>query len=807
MLFALPATAGLSDVQVRQNNDITTVEVTFSERLRLKPSTIQGSLKEFVLPLELLDTKELSAWSSSQLDIDESHHGVTQVILEGDSKQGMSLTIRLRDTAHVEVLPQYMNNHVLFSISSPKTHRRLSASSKEVAGKYFTLTLDSRRSTALDIEDVPKQLARANTVYIIPFEKAGESWQRLRVGFWTEESEAVAARAQIVKNYPEAWIDKVDDREVAYANAYRINPRLALESTKVIDREEDHPEKRDATIKFSAVTPSSIQQLDEPAPQTPRTWQAPQQIVNPLLEEADNAFKREEYAKAIPLYTKLSTHSDGEIHQLAFERLGISRELNGQRAHAVKLYREYLAQYPQTAGAARVRQRLDVMTAISADLPATLRKVSRSTSGWRSVASLSQFYRRHSLEVEGIESVPIDGVFTDVNLTTRNSGGAYENEARISLSHLYDLTDELDGKDFQISSAYWETFSNSLSSAIKVGRQSKYDAGVIGRFDGAVLSHRLSDQIELGVVGGFVLNSSFDSPNSERPFYGGYGQYRSKSGNFKISPFVIQQEYEGVIDRQAVGFQTQWVHGSNLVTGLLDYDFHHQALNNVTLATTIGIGKSSSFNFSIDQRRSPYVTTRNALIGQPYDELNDLERELIDLSLKELADDRAATSRSLRLGWNKKISNRWELTSDVLVSDMSDTESSMNVAGFESRQDLYYSMQLRALEIFGKSSYSGLMLRQADSNDSSTQSVYWSNRISIGRQWFLYPRLRFDHRKFDVGNQTQQSTKPSIRLDYRLTNRVRFQFETGYELTTREVSTDEINMSGFFISAGYRATF
>ena len=221
-----------------------------------------------------------------------------------------------------------------------------------------------------------------------------------------------------------------------------------------------------------------------------------------------------------------------------------------------------------------------------------------------------------------------------------------------------------------------------------------YDAGVIGRFDGATIAHKLTDQIEFGLVGGFLLDSSFDSPNTDRPFYGLYGEYASASGAFSFKPFLLQQTLDGEVDRRAIGFQSHWTSQTTLILGMMDYDVYHAALNNVLLIANFGIGKDSSFNFSFDRRRSPYITTRNALIGQPFEELSDLEQELVDLSLKDLASDRTATTTSVRAGWNRRLSSRWEFTTDVLASELSSTDSSQNVVGFDARQDMYYSMQL-----------------------------------------------------------------------------------------------------------------
>ena len=158
------------------------------------------------------------------------------------------------------------------------------------------------------------------------------------------------------------------------------------------------------------------------------------------------------------------------------------------------------------------------------------------------------------------------------------------------------------------------------------------------------------------------------------------------------------------------------------------------------------------------------------------------------------------------MGLNTKLGDHWNLNADIVASDFSSTDSSADIPGLEAQKTLYSSVQLRASEVFGRGSYSALMVRMADSQSSATTSLYWDNRLNFGNSWYLYPRFRVDHRSFERNNDKQWSLRPSLRLDYRLSRKIRFELEGGYQWTTREMLDRELNITGVFIRAGYRAS-
>ncbi len=404
--------------------------------------------------------------------------------------------------------------------------------------------------------------------------------------------------------------------------------------------------------------------------------------------------------------------------------------------------------------------------------------------------------------------MPVNGLFNDLNLMARRDGEMLDQEIRLTTSYLLDFSsnDWLDGRQFQVSSAYWEGYLERLNSGLRIGRQSNWQTGALGRFDGADVTYQFSDRLGFGVTGGFLLDASYDGPNSDRPFFSLRGEYVSDSGNLSLKPFFVQQYADSQLDRQALGLQAQYSAERYLFFSLVDYDVHHKALNNLTFSANIALGRSQ-LNASYEHRRNPYLTTRNALIGQPIGDLTELEEAVLDLTLEQIADDRTATSNMVRFGWNQRVGESWTVSADVVATDFSSTEGSADVLGLDGQKTLYSSVQVRSADIFGGGSYSGLMLRVANSESSDTTSIYWDNRFRFAGNWFLYPRFRVDHRDFVRNGDEQWTFRPSLRLDYRMSRRFRFELESGYEWSERDIADRSVDMTGLFLRAGYRAFF
>jgi len=820
LLIALPlfanAAALLPDVLYQAQESHVDLDIRLGLPMHIESFEPQGS--ELIVGLR--STGEDSGdWNATELRFEEEDRLLETVSLEGSAQKGYRLTLRFTAPVAARLLPQFVDNQVLMKLAPERDYARMSRLGPPRPEDPYSINLESRQSNLFRLNDLPRGFASTHLVYVTDFEKDGTQWYRLRLGFFADEREALRAAGILRRYFPDAWIERVSQDEVAFAGVFRLNPEtyVAMESGSGTSADAN-TEVEQVTLSIGLTTPSTIDEVSDPqmdgankdwptrAPVEPE----PPGEIEAMLLEARHAFEDEDWPVAVNRYGAVVAANEEPWRQKALEMLAVSRELNDQKAHAKRYYELYLQDYADTEGADRVAQRLAALTAFDRERPkrTSPTEVAASEPAWDLGLQLSQFYQRHSLKVADRSSVPVNGLFNDINLMARRDGDSLDQEIRLTTSYLLDFSnnDWLDGRQLQVSSAYWEGFLERLNGGVRIGRQSNWQTGALGRFDGADVSYQFSDRLGFGVTGGFLLDASYDAPSSDRPFFSLRGEYVSDSGNLSLKPFFVQQYADSQLDRQALGLQAQYSAERYLLFSLVDYDVHHKALNNLTFTANVALGRSQ-LNASYEHRRNPYLTTRNALIGQPIGDLTELEEAILDLTLEQIADDRTATSNMFRVGWNQRIGETWTLSADVVATDFSSTEASADVLGLDGQKTLYSSVQIRSADIFGRGSYSGLMLRMASSESSDTTSVYWDNRLRFAGSWFVYPRFRVDHRDFTRNGDEQWTFRPSVRLDYRMSRRFRFELESGYEWSTRDFADRSVDMTGLFLRAGYRAFF
>jgi hypothetical protein len=73
----------------------------------------------------------------------------------------------------------------------------------------------------------------------------------------------------------------------------------------------------------------------------------------------------------------------------------------------------------------------------------------------------------------------------------------------------------------------------------------------------------------------------------------------------------------------------------------------------------------ASLSVQADQQYYPPLSLTNAVIGQPVPRLEELKRQFDEPTLRQLAEDRSARSRTLTLTYTKPLSDRWTAQLDL----------------------------------------------------------------------------------------------------------------------------------------------
>jgi len=545
----------------------------------------------------------------------------------------------------------------------------------------------------------------------------------------------------------------------------------------------------------------------------PTRPQAPTDKIEALMEEARQAMARQDFNRAIQLYTKILEYPDHPYRQDAQEYLGVARERKGQLAHAIREYQRYLSLYPEGEGADRVRQRLAGLTTAK-ERPKTgprRTEAKRKDNPWEVFGGFSQYYLRNENTLDDDSNIVTQSAVTsDLDVTARKRSDSYDIQSRFTGSYLYDFLEDGPGDETSVSSLYFDARDKRHDVAMRLGRQSRNTGGVLGRFDGLLLGYELTDWLTVNGVAGFPVVSTRDQVDTDKQLYGISADLGTFANAWDFNVFFIEQQVDDIVDRRAIGGEARYFDSTRSLLSFVDYDISYDSLNTMIFLGTWTLPDKTTLNATLDYRNSPILTTTNALQGQTVRNIDDLLDSLSEDQIRALAEDRTAEYTTVSLGASHPFSERIQVSGDVTVTNLSDTEASAGVEAIPGTGNEYiYNLQLIGSDLIksGDIAIGGLRYSNLDAADVYSFSV--NTRYPVNSKWRINPRVRVDYRENDRDDSTQWIGVPSLRMDYRLSRRYRFELEAGGEWSSRklpDLPNDE-DTSSYFISAGYRIDF
>jgi hypothetical protein len=611
------------------------------------------------------------------------------------------------------------------------------------------------------------------SVYVSEFLLGEQKWYRLRAGPFATEADARKVLTLARSSHPKAWLAIGDDETV---NA---------------------PGSADAR----AVTLATL-----PRPGASMT----QQDIDAAFAQAKKAFGRKDYETAIPLFTKLLQQPEFPRRADAQEMMGLARERNRQLAHAKAEYEEYLRRYPQGRGAKRVKERLRAL-ALATQPSRTAAGLAEAEAPWRFYGGASQIYRHDESEFESpTQSTSLttqDALINDVDLVARRRGERFDFSSRLSAGFIKDLLPDGPGDQTHLSTAFVEFGDRQIDWAARLGRQTRNTGGLFGTFDGLAVGYQILPSMRLNAVVGYPVDSTRDGLETSREFYALAADLGTFADVWDFSLYTVSQQLEGATDRQAVGTEIRYFKPGRTLIALADYDLHYQELNNSLLVATLELPARWTLSANLDRRKSPGLSLRNALIGQPVSTIEEL-LALFPLSeVEQIALDRTTDSQLYSVSVSRPFGERWQWILDASRFDIGGTPAS---AGVDEVTDLgpedAISLQGIASSLFGGSDLSSILLRYQTSDTTTVKTVGINTRFAIGGDWRLGPRIRVDQRRFLIEGSEQMLYTPTLRLEL-LKKYVLFECEAGAEIGRRDLITSEENTQRLYFSLGYRMNF
>lgn len=745
--------------------------------------------------------------------------GIQEIQYDGDAPTGPVLTVTFTSDRYYaidqgpnfrSVNLQIANSPVADACSSGKPGLR-TGPDLETRKKQDTPTsnlhsmpetLDANAVYALNLLSQQKEIPKtalpsteplsAFAVYAVRFEENGVVWNRLRLGFFKTRTDAQRIKDELASIYPDAWIVRTSDQEresvyqawLAARRAGNRNVALVPKSPPV----ELLPDNADAAS---------------------------------LVEQARTLMTDGDYPRAIQLLTKALALEENAATPEAKELLGLAREKNGQLAHAKAEYEEYLQRYPDAEGAPRVRQRLSTLLTAGKEAPPELREggsIGKFVS--RLTASLSQYYQRDesTVTLEQPDLVPDpdkqvnrNALVSGADITARISNDRFDSTLRFSGAHTQDFMPDGNGGYGAISAFFVEIADNVSRLAARFGRQTRSTGGVLGRFDGGLLSFDASDKVRVNVVGGAPVIRSRDLFIDEhRRFVGASVDVNHVLPGLDTTVYFIRQNVDDLIDREAAGFELRYVDDHRSLYGLVDYDVFYDTLNLALFNGSWRLKDNTTFNVGFDYRYAPTLMTIDAFQGQGVETIDALRTMFgyNDETIYYLAESRAARTKSGSFNVSHPLSEKWQVNAGVTMSNMSSTIDTPDVPGQPGTGvEAFYSAQILGTSLLTDGDLATLGFRYDDMSTAKRYVIDLNTRYPLSRKFRIAPRLRLAQRESRVIDQMQYTVRPSIRLNYIPSRLFQLELEAGGEWTRTDTLLDRETVRGYYVIGGYRLDF
>lgn len=725
---------------------------------------------------------------------DDAH--IVSIEYDGESFRDPILRLNFSADVRFELRPAPGNNTITVRVyplqkqvatapASQGTGARIVRRS-ETPTRPFVINLDSSQRQPAPTELPSLSLAAGQKLFVTKVQIEGADWYRTRLGYFASAAEAKAMLATLKGRYPAAWVDRASSNPVTPVD---VATDLATPDSVAINSAAAIRDSESAT----------------------------------LMQDARRAMTAGEVSRAVQIYTKILQRPASDYHREAQEFLALARERKGQLAHAKAEYQRYLELYPDSDGAERVQQRLAALISSSSGRSGDNTGMSPPTSStpvragaspaksdnWKIRTFFSQYYRRDVNQLNDEEEiVSQSSLYSDLNVDARYRGERFDFSTRVTAGYRYDLLDEDDGgggdNDFRLSYGYADLVDTRLGLRGRVGRQTRNTGGVLGRFDGLNLSYSITDRLRVETVAGRPVFSTADSVDDARRFHGVSSNFGPIGDNLDVGVFFLQQDIEDMVDRQAVGAEVRYFGETKSLWGIVDFDTSFSELASVFLQGSWRLPSQLTLTGLIDSRRSPFLSSGNALIGRESQDFNDLLDIFTEDDVRQLALDRSPNTTTLTLGLSRPLTPKLQFNISASQTEVDATPESGRVLATERTTYSYYSTDLVASSLFREGDVGILGLRYSDSNATEVVSLNMDTRFPFGRSLRISPRLRVDYRQIKSDDSTQWIYTPGVRMQYRWGRKVRLEFEAGKQYSSRETDLLDQDRESYFINLGYQ---
>jgi tetratricopeptide (TPR) repeat protein len=653
--------------------------------------------------------------------------------------------------------------------------------SATTASDVYSIVLASTPGTGNHWRPKDSRLIADHTIYVTQTMVKGSIWERLNLGFFKSRKEAAAYAQKLQSLYPGTWVNKVSSDEVTLAT------------------------------KTAIALPSIANASAANTPTTRSTSGLSDEQLDSMMQRARAEFTNKDYKQAIRYFSAIVSVGESKYSREALELLGLSRYRNGQQAHAVAIYKKYIALYPTGEATERVKQRLAGLLTETAEPKDKLQMTAaRPEAESETYGSVSQFYSNNvttTSDAGSFQTLSRLLTFFDVTNITKSSN--YEHRLQFTADDSYDFLNTGNKNEFRFIEMYYDIASRNTGTSARIGRQKLRIGGLLNRFDGASVGYQITRDLRVSLLGGRPVETDDKSTiNTHKKFYGGVIETGTFLDHWNMSLYHFKQTVDGIDDHISTGTEVRYRDKSLSAIGLIDYDSLFKVVNLAQFNANILMTGGRSAYMSAFWRKTPVLSASNALIGRTETSIDELLKTLNIEQVYQLARDRSANSQTITLGGSKPLNEKFQVSTDITLSKIGSTAGSGGVPATESTgTDYYLGAQLVTSGLITGKDTTVFGTRYLSTKISDTLSLIVNTRIPIGREWRVNPRLQYDMRKLSDGRR-QNKIRALLRTNYRYQRNARFDFEIGYDNTNETSSATADNSSNnLFYDLGYRYDF
>jgi len=541
---------------------------------------------------------------------------------------------------------------------------------------------------------------------------------------------------------------------------------------------------------------SLVLRIKNPASTSPGTQAlAPSSVaeIESLMEEARRSMTARDYNRAVSLYSKVLAMEGGADLPEPLEYLGLARLKNGQRAHARAEYETYLDRFPDTDGAVRVQQRLNALLS-SAQPDRKPLRTSKNAGDFTydAYGTVSTSYQRAESFVDLSGAAMLDSSqIINVDGVGLMQNRRFDARVRASGYLRYDFLDSEIGDGSRIRYLNVSLRDRFLELSGILGRQPGRGGGILGRYDGLSARWAFGDQAYLGGAIGFPqYSATSEEINTDQVFFEARVGMENWNDQFTGEIWSIVQLLDGEIDRAALGYELRWFGPMGSAFSAMDFDAYYQELNLFIASGNLEVREGTVLNLMTDYRRVPFLTSRNALVGQMTPHLNELGGPILDdngvplspspitsidvlglqytqSEIEQLAKDRTPTATTITAGINQRLGEQWQVSGDFTMTKMSSTPLSGGVAATPGTGwDYYIFTQFIGNNLLTEGDTGRVNFRYYDGFAYSGYDIGTSGRFPLFYSLWITPGFNLAYRDYD-GLSDQIAIRPGLRAEWR----------------------------------------